>query len=157
VNAYIQKAATAKAEKVKQDGEDFLAKNKDKAGISTTESGLQYKIETAGDGPVPTASDRVKVHYKGMHLDGSEFDSSFKRDEPFEFEVGSGVIRGWSEAIQLMPVGSKWTLYIPSDLAYGDRGTPYGGPIGPNEVLVFEVELLEIVAPTTGEDEGNEQ
>jgi FKBP-type peptidyl-prolyl cis-trans isomerase FklB len=155
VNAYVQKAMAAKAEQTKKDGEEFLAKNKEKKGITTTESGLQYKIETAGTGPVPTATDHVKVHYKGTLLDGSTFDSSIERGEPFEFEAGSGVIAGWSEAIQLMPVGSKWTLYIPAELAYGERGT-YGGPIGPNETLIFEVELLEIVAPATDDHEGHD-
>ncbi|MDR1415048.1 MAG: FKBP-type peptidyl-prolyl cis-trans isomerase [Odoribacteraceae bacterium] len=153
MNTYGQKAVAAKGEKTKKEGEDFLAANGKKTGVTTTASGLQYKVESTGDGPIPTATDRVKVHYKGTHLDGSEFDSSRTRGEPFEFEVGSGVIPGWSEAIQLMPVGSKWTIYIPASLAYGERGT-YGGPIGPNEALIFEVELMEIVVPAVNENEG---
>jgi FKBP-type peptidyl-prolyl cis-trans isomerase FklB len=150
VNKYIEKMMAAKAEKAKKDGEEFLAENGKKEGVVTTESGLQYKIDSVGNGPIPSATDVVEVHYRGTLLDGTEFDSSFKRGEPFQFQAGSGVIRGWSEAIQLMPVGSKWTLYIPSDLAYGPQGA-YGSPIGPNETLIFEVELLEIVAQDNGE------
>ncbi|MDR2414541.1 MAG: FKBP-type peptidyl-prolyl cis-trans isomerase [Odoribacteraceae bacterium] len=143
INKFVEKQFAEKSEKSKKKGEEFLAKNGKKEGIVTTESGLQYKVETAGEGPVPALGDMVKVHYKGTFLDGTEFDSSIKRGEPFQFKAGSGVIKGWSEAIQLMPVGSKWTLYIPSDLAYGPQG--YYGGIGPNETLIFEVELLEIV------------
>ncbi|MDR2130346.1 MAG: FKBP-type peptidyl-prolyl cis-trans isomerase [Odoribacteraceae bacterium] len=148
VNQYVEKKVQEKSVKAKQEGEAFLAANKQKEGVVTTESGLQYKIEKSGDGPIPTASDVVKVHYRGTLLNGTEFDSSIKRSEPFQFQVGSGVIKGWSEAVQLMPVGSKWTLYIPSDLAYGPQG--YYGIAG-NETLIFEVELLEIVAQENNE------
>ncbi len=129
-------------EKNKKDGEAFLAENKKKEGVKTTASGLQYKIITEGTGKKPAASDTVRVHYKGTLLDGSEFDSSYKGGEPAEFSV-SGVIPGWTEAVQLMPVGSKWQLFIPSKLAYGEEGQ--GRVIGPNATLVFEVELLAVV------------
>jgi FKBP-type peptidyl-prolyl cis-trans isomerase len=122
-------------------GEEFLAANKDKEGVVTLPSGLQYKILTAGSGPKPTASDTVSCNYKGTLLNGKEFDSSYKRGHPETFPVG-GVIKGWTEALLLMPVGSKWQLFIPADLAYGDRGA--GGDIGPGETLIFEVELLSI-------------
>ena len=122
-------------------GEQFLAKNKKQKGVTTTASGLQYKVITAGTGEKPTATDRVKVHYRGTLLDGTEFDSSYKRNEPTTFGVNQ-VIKGWTEALQLMPVGSKWELYIPQELAYGSRAT---GNIPPFSTLVFEVELLEIV------------
>ena len=104
-------------------------------------SGLQYKILTAGTGPKPTASDTVTCNYNGTLINGKEFDSSYKRGEPASFPVG-GVIKGWTEALQLMPVGSKWQLFIPSDLAYGDRGA--GRDIGPGDTLIFEVELISI-------------
>ena len=129
------------AEKNKAEGEAFLAENKAKEGVVTTESGLQYKELTAGDGPIPTEADTVSVHYKGTLVDGTEFDSSYGR-EPATFPV-TGVIPGWVEALQLMNVGDKWEMVIPSDLAYGPGGTP--GTIGPNATLIFEVELLEIV------------
>ena len=133
----------AKAEKAKKEGETFLAENAKKKDVKTTKSGLQYKIVKEGKGATPTAQSTVKVHYKGTLLDGTEFDSSYKRNEPATFPVG-GVIRGWTEALQMMPVGSKWILYIPANLAYGEFGQ---GSIGPNEVLTFEVELLDIVDP----------
>lgn len=136
------------AVKNRTDGEAFLAKNGAEEGVVTTESGLQYKIITAGEGPKPGAEDTVKVHYRGTLLDGSEFDSSYARGEPVTFPVG-GVIPGWVEALQLMPVGSKWNLYIPSDLAYGPGGA--GGKIGPNATLNFEVELLAIEPAAAGE------
>ncbi len=132
----------ATATKNKADGEAFLAKNKSVPGVTTTASGLQYQVVTQGKGPKPAAADRVKVHYTGTLLDGTKFDSSVDRGEPAEFALNQ-VIPGWTEALQLMPVGSKYTLWIPSSLAYGDRGTP--GPIGPNATLKFEVELIEIV------------
>jgi FKBP-type peptidyl-prolyl cis-trans isomerase FklB len=122
-------------------GEAFLAENKTKQGIVTLPSGLQYKIITPGNGPKPTASDSVTCNYRGTLLDGTEFDSSYKRGQPATFPV-SGVIKGWTEAVQLMPVGSKWQIFIPSDLAYGNRGA--GNDIGPNATLIFEVELLSI-------------
>ncbi len=145
-NQFIQKffteIAAAEAEKNLKAGQEFLEANKSKAGVVTLPSGLQYEIITEGKGPKPTAEDQVKCHYTGTLIDGTEFDSSVKRGEPATFGV-SNVIKGWSEALQLMPVGSKWKLYIPADLAYGERGA--GGDIKPNSVLIFEVELLEIV------------
>lgn len=133
----------AKAKKNAEAGAAFLAENAKKPGVETTESGLQYKVVTAGDGPRPSAADTVKVHYKGTLLDGTSFDDSYERGEPVTFPL-SQVVPGWQEGIALMPVGSKYTFWIPSKLGYGERGTP-GGPIGPNATLVFEVELLEIV------------
>jgi FKBP-type peptidyl-prolyl cis-trans isomerase len=130
------------AEKNRKEGEAFLAGNKTKEGVVTLESGLQYKILTAGDGQKPTADDTVVCHYRGSLLDGTEFDSSHKRNQPATFPL-TRVIKGWTESLQLMPVGSKWQLFIPSDLAYGERGAP-GGKIGPNAALIFEVELLSI-------------
>jgi FKBP-type peptidyl-prolyl cis-trans isomerase len=125
----------------KKEGETFLAANKAKDGVVTLPSGLQYKILTAGTGPKPTASDTVVCNYRGTLINGTEFDSSYKRGQPATFPVG-GVIKGWTEALQLMPVGSKWQLFIPADLAYGDRGA--GADIGPGATLIFEVELLSI-------------
>jgi FKBP-type peptidyl-prolyl cis-trans isomerase FklB len=126
----------------KKAGEAFLAENKTRDGVVTLQSGLQYKILTEGTGPKPTATDTVVCNYKGTLLDNTEFDSSYKRGQPATFPL-SNVINGWKEALQLMPVGSKWQLFIPSDLAYGARGGP-GGGIGPNATLVFEVELMSI-------------
>jgi FKBP-type peptidyl-prolyl cis-trans isomerase FklB len=126
----------------KRAGDAFLAANKTKEGVVTLPSGLEYKIIKAGTGPKPTADDTVLCHYRGTLVDNTEFDSSYKRNEPLKIPVG-GVIKGWTEAIQLMPVGSKWQLFIPSDLAYGERGAP-GSPIGPNSTLIFEVELISI-------------
>jgi FKBP-type peptidyl-prolyl cis-trans isomerase FklB len=129
-------------EKNKTDGEAFLAANKAKPGIVTLPSGLQYKILHAGTGPKPTASDSVSCNYRGTLIDGTtEFDSSYKRGEPTTFPV-SGVIKGWTEALQLMPVGSKWQLFVPAALAYGDRAA--SALIGPNATLIFEVELVSI-------------
>ncbi|MFK7730689.1 MAG: FKBP-type peptidyl-prolyl cis-trans isomerase [Pseudomonadales bacterium] len=137
--AKIEKAA----EENRQAGETWLADNAKKDGVVTTESGLQYKVLTEGDGKKPSETDTVSVHYRGTLLDGTEFDSSYSRGEPAEFPVNR-VIAGWTEALQLMTVGSKWELYIPSDMAYGPAGT--GREIGPNQTLMFEVELLEIKA-----------
>jgi FKBP-type peptidyl-prolyl cis-trans isomerase FklB len=131
------------AETNKKAGEDFLAANKAKEGVVTLPSGLQYKILTAGNGPKPVVTDSVVCNYKGTLLDNTEFDSSYKRGQPATFPVGQ-VIKGWTEALQLMPVGSKWQLFIPSDLAYGPRGS--APTIGPNSTLIFEVELLSIKA-----------
>jgi len=131
----------ALSEKNRADGEAFLAANKNKEGIVTTDSGLQYKVLTQAEGPKPKENDRVTVHYSGTLLDGTEFDSSYKRDKPATFQV-NGVIRGWTEALQLMNVGSKYRLFIPADLAYGKRGA--GRKIGPNTMLIFDVELLSI-------------
>ena len=133
----------AKAKKNAEAGAAFLAENAKKPGVETTESGLQYKVVTAGDGPRPSAEDTVKVHYKGTLLDGTSFDDSYERGEPVTFPL-SQVVPGWQEGIALMPVGSTYTFWNPSNLGYGERGTP-GGPIGPNATLVFEVELLDIV------------
>ncbi len=137
-----QAAVTKEAsDKNKQEGDAFLAANKSKAGVTTLPSGLQYKILKAGDGKKPAASDTVVCNYRGTLIDGTEFDSSAKHGGPATFPV-SGVIKGWTEALQLMPVGSKWQLFIPADLAYGDRGA--GGNIGPGATLIFEVELVSI-------------
>ena len=127
-------APTAGAEK-------FLMENKNKDGVVTLPSGLQYKVIQEGTGRTPTATDTVSTHYRGTLLDGREFDSSYKRNEPTEFPVNR-VIKGWTEALQLMKEGSKWMLYIPPHLAYGERGA--GGLIGPNETLIFEIELLKV-------------
>jgi FKBP-type peptidyl-prolyl cis-trans isomerase len=129
-------------EKNKADGEAFLAANKSKEGVVTLPDGLQYKILTAGTGAKPAASDSVVCNYKGTLINGTEFDSSYKRGQPATFGVGQ-VIKGWTEALQLMPVGSKWQLFIPAGLGYGERGA--GGEIGPDSTLVFEVELISIV------------
>ena len=139
------KAATAgklAAEKNKKEGEEFLAANKKKKDIQTTATGLQYKVLKKGDGKTPAKSDTVRVHYHGTLPDGTVFDSSKDRGEPIEFPV-TGVIKGWTEALLKMKVGDKWMLYIPSDLAYGPQQR--SSEIGPNQVLVFEVELLDIV------------
>jgi len=125
----------------KQAGEQFLAANKSKEGVVTLPSGLQYKILKEGTGPKPAATDTVTVNYRGTLIDGTEFDSSYKRNEPTTFGVNQ-VIKGWTEALQLMPVGSKWQLFIPSDLAYGERSP--GAEIGPNSTLIFDVELVSI-------------
>jgi FKBP-type peptidyl-prolyl cis-trans isomerase FklB len=125
----------------KKEGEVFLAENKAKEGVITLPSGLQYKIVKAGGGAKPTSTDSVVCNYRGTLINGTEFDSSYKRGQPATFPVGQ-VIKGWTEALQLMPVGSKWELYVPPDLAYGDRGA--GASIGPNATLIFEVELLSI-------------
>lgn len=139
-----QAEAKVLAEEKKATGAAFLAENGKKEGIVTTESGLQYEVLKAAEGAKPGPEDNVKVHYVGTLLDGKEFDSSIKRGQPVTFRVDR-VIKGWSEALQLMTVGSKYKLYIPSELGYGERGA--GRDIGPNEVLVFEVELIEIEAP----------
>ena len=127
----------------KKEGEDFLAANKSKEGVITLPSGLQYKILKEGSGPKPSSTDSVVCNYRGTLINGTEFDSSYKRGQPATFAV-NGVIKGWTEALQLMSVGSKWQLFIPSDLAYGQRGA--GADIGPNATLIFEVELLSIQA-----------
>lgn len=132
----VQKAG----EENKKVGADFLAKNKNKEGVVTLESGLQYKILKAGKGPQPSGADVVKVHYTGSLINGEVFDSSIERGEPVTFPL-NGVIAGWTEALKLMPTGSKWQLYIPSDLAYGVNGNR---SIGPNETLLFDVELISI-------------
>jgi FKBP-type peptidyl-prolyl cis-trans isomerase FklB len=130
------------AEKNKREGEKFLAENKKKEGVKTTESGLQYEVLESGDGKSPKLTDTVTTHYHGTLIDGTVFDSSVQRNEPATFPV-SGVIKGWTEALQKMKVGDKWRLVVPSDLAYGENPRP-GSPIGPNAVLIFEVELLDV-------------
>jgi len=135
--AAMERAAQENAER----GAAFLAENKAKPGVVTLQSGLQYKILKAGEGPKPTAKDTVECHYRGTLIDGKEFDSSYRRGAPATFPL-AGVIPGWREALQHMPVGSKWQLVIPPQLAYGARGA--GHDIGPNATLVFEVELLAI-------------
>ncbi len=129
------------AKKNKTEGEAFLAENKKKEGVKTLPSGLQYKVIKAGTGKKPKANDTVTVNYRGTLINGTEFDSSYKRGQPATFQV-SGVIPGWTEALQLMEQGAKWQLFIPSNLAYGERGA--GGVIGPNATLIFEVELISI-------------
>lgn len=136
----------AQAETNQAEGAAFLAANAQKPGVQVTESGLQYQALTQGEGATPASTDQVRVHYKGMLLDGSTFDSSYERDEPAIMPL-EHVVPGWQEGIVLMPVGSQYRFWIPSELGYGQTGTP-GGPIGPNQTLVFEVELLEIVQPT---------
>ena len=134
------------AGKNKEEGDTFLTTNKKKEGIKTTASGLQYKVINEGTGKKATADDTVRVNYKGTLIDGKEFDSSYSRGEPVEFPVSGVVIPGWTEALQLMPVGSKWQLFVPSNLAYGERGQ--GPDIGPNATLIFEIDLLAIIDPT---------
>jgi FKBP-type peptidyl-prolyl cis-trans isomerase FklB len=141
------------AEQNKKEGEAFLAENKKKEGVVTLASGLQYKILKEGDGQTPKATDTVTVNYRGTFIDGTEFDSSYKRNQPATFQV-NGVIPGWTEALQLMKAGSKWQLYIPAGLAYGEQGA--GRVIGPNATLIFDVELLSIddaVLDKKGEEE----
>lgn len=145
-NALVQNFFKNASEKEGQDnletGNKFLETNKAREGVTTTESGLQYEIITKGTGAKPKATDQVRVNYHGTLIDGTVFDSSVDRGEPATFGVGQ-VIPGWTEALQLMPVGSKWKVFLPSKIAYGERGA--GGNIGPNSVLIFEVELLEII------------
>ena len=138
----LQEFMTKKISVAKEAGTKFLEENKKRPGVVTLPSGLQYEIITKGTGPVPKATDTVKAHYTGSLLDGTEFDNSYKRGEALTIPVSS-VIKGWVEALQLMPVGSKWKLFIPSDLAYGDRGA--GGAIPGGSALIFEIELLSIV------------
>ncbi len=139
-------ARQAAAEKNSADGQKFLAENKNKPGVKTTASGLQYKVIKEGNGAPPKASDTVVVNYRGTLIDGTEFDSSYKRGEPASFPVNQ-VIKGWTEALQLMKPGSKYELVIPPNLAYGDRGA--GRDIGPNATLKFEVELLSVKPPAS--------
>jgi len=142
VQKFFEGAGEREAQKNLEEGNAFLEKNKAREGVTTTESGLQYEVLTAGTGEKPTATDQVRVNYHGTLIDGKVFDSSVDRGEPVVFGV-SQVIPGWTEALQLMPVGSKWKIYIPAEIGYGERGA--GGDIGPNAALIFEVELLEIV------------
>lgn len=141
IQGVLQELEAKKAEANKEEGRIFLEENKLNDNVVETESGLQYKIIEQGDGPVPIGTDKVKVHYSGFLLDGTKFDSSVDRGEPAVFGVGQ-VIKGWTEVLQLMPVGSTYKVFIPSDLAYGDRGA--GADIKPGSVLVFDIELIEI-------------
>ncbi|MDM7997110.1 MAG: FKBP-type peptidyl-prolyl cis-trans isomerase [Acidobacteriota bacterium] len=149
MNAFQQEVAVklalvrkATAESNKKAGDAFLQENAKKEGVTVLPSGLQYKILKAGDGKTPSNADSVVCHYRGTFIDGREFDSSYKRGEPLTIKVQGGVIPGWSEALKLMPVGSKWQVFIPSQLAYGEKGA--GSQIGPNAALIFEIELLSI-------------
>lgn len=139
----MQAAEAEKAKTLGAEGEAFLAENAKRDEVTVTASGLQFEVLVAGDGEKPTASSTVRTHYHGTLIDGTVFDSSVDRGEPAEFPV-NGVIAGWTEALQMMPIGSKWKLTLPYNLAYGERGA--GGAIGPYATLVFEVELLAIVA-----------
>jgi len=142
VQKFFEGAGEREAQKNLEEGNAFLEKNKAREGVTTTESGLQYEVLTEGTGEKPAATDQERVNYHGTLIDGKVFDSSVDRGEPVVFGV-SQVIPGWTEALQLMPVGSKWKIYIPAEIGYGERGA--GGDIGPNAALIFEVELLEIV------------
>lgn len=140
--AKMQAARAEAGAKANEEGVKFLAENAEKPGVKTTDSGLQYVVVEEGSGATPKATDVVRTHYRGTLIDGTEFDSSYARGEPAEFPV-NGVIAGWTEALQLMQVGDKWKLFIPADLAYGERGA--GQDIPPNATLIFDIELLEIV------------
>lgn len=142
IRTYLETAGKKEAQKNLEEGNAFLEQNKAREGVTTTESGLQYEVITAGTGEKPTAENQVRVHYHGTLIDGKVFDSSVDRGEPAVFGVNQ-VIPGWTEALMLMPVGSKWKVYLPSNLAYGEQGA--GQDIAPNSALIFEVELLEIV------------
>jgi len=155
----FQKEMMAKWEEIgkknKAEGEAFLAENKKKEGVKTLPSGLQYKVIKAGTGKRPKADDTVTANYRGTLIDGTEFDSSYKRGQPATFPVSGGIIPGWTEALQLMEEGAKWQLFIPSNLAYGERGT--GGIIGPNAALIFEIELVSIKEKTQESKPENKQ
>lgn len=137
----MQEEAKVKAAAAAQEGVDYLKTNAERPGVMVLPSGLQYEVLTQGEGAMPTREDQVRTHYHGTLIDGSVFDSSYERGQPAEFPVG-GVIAGWTEALQLMPVGSKWRLHVPSELAYGAQGV---GGIPPHSVLVFDVELLDVL------------
>jgi FKBP-type peptidyl-prolyl cis-trans isomerase FklB len=142
INNRMQAKEAEQSKTLAATGEAFLAENAKKAGITVTTSGLQYEVITQGSGAIPTATSKVKTHYHGTLIDGTVFDSSVNRGQPIDFPV-NGVIAGWTEALQLMPVGSKWRLYIPHNLAYGERGA--GASIKPYSALIFDVELIDIV------------
>jgi len=142
VNGRVQKKQAEEAGKLSAEGVEFLAKNATRDGITVTDSGLQYEVLSEGKGAIPGSTAKVRTHYHGTLIDGTVFDSSYDRGEPAEFPV-NGVIAGWTEALQLMQEGAKWRLYVPSALAYGEKGA--GGAIGPHATLVFDVELLAIV------------
>lgn len=141
INQMVQEQASAAGQENQQAGQAYMAENGQKEGVTTTDSGLQYEVLVAGEGPKPSANDTVVTHYHGTLIDGTIFDSSVERGEPAQFPV-NGVIQGWIEALQMMPVGSKWRLVVPPQLAYGEHGS--GQVIGPQTTLVFEVELLAI-------------
>ena len=143
INSYFMREADRKAQENLEKGRKFMQENSTKEGVVVDSTGLQYKVITEGNGAKPTATDMVRVHYHGTLIDGTVFDSSIERGEPATFQLNR-VIQGWTIGVQKMPVGSKYILYVPSELAYGANVRP-GGPIGPNETLIFEVELLEIV------------
>jgi len=147
-----QKQAELRDKNLK-DSEAFLAANKTKEGVITQPSGLQYRILTQGTGPKPTAADKVLCQYRGTLIDGTEFDDSSKRGPSVMMPVGGNMIKGWTEALELMPAGSKWQIFIPPVLGYGDRGAP-GSPIGPNQVLIFEVQLISLQPPGQGTGPG---
>lgn len=155
----FQKEMVAKWEEIgkknKVEGEVFLAENKKKEGVKTLPSGLQYKVIKAGTGKKPKADDTVTVNYRGTLINGTEFDSSYKRGQPATFPVSGGIIRGWTEALQLMGEGAKWELFIPSNLAYGERGT--SSVIGPNATLIFEIELVSIKQKAEEDKPGDKQ
>jgi FKBP-type peptidyl-prolyl cis-trans isomerase len=142
IRAYFEQASSKAGQENLESGNAFLEQNRSREGITVTESGLQYEVLKQGSGEKPDSTDKVRVHYHGTLVDGTVFDSSVDRGEPAVFGVNQ-VIPGWTEALQMMPLGSKWKIYIPSELAYGERGA--GSDIGPNSTLIFEVELLEIV------------
>ncbi len=145
INAFFQKLYLQRIEKNKKEGEEFLAKNKTKDGVKVTKSGIQYIVLKEGKGKIPTDTSTVRVNYHGTLIDGTVFDSSIDRGEPVEFPV-NGVIKGWQEILQMMPVGSKWKVFIPTELAYGKNVRP-GGVIEPNMALIFDIDLLNIVEP----------
>lgn len=145
LNNYFQQLFMRRAEENAEKGKKFLEENAKKAGVDTLANGIQYKVIKQGEGPKPAETDVVKVHYRGTLIDGTEFDSSLKNDKPVTFPLNR-VIPGWTTALQAMPVGSKWQVFIPSDQAYGPRGSR---SIGPNETLIFEIELLDIEKPET--------
>ncbi|WP_018691659.1 FKBP-type peptidyl-prolyl cis-trans isomerase [Algicola sagamiensis] len=142
INQRMQQAAAEQAQKLAAEGEVFLAENAKREEIQVTDSGLQYEVLEEGEGEIPTLESTVRTHYHGTLINGDTFDSSYDRGQPAEFPV-QGVIKGWTEALQLMKTGSKWRLYIPSHLAYGEQGA--GGRIGPNATLIFDIELLDIL------------
>ncbi len=142
INQLMQAKQAEQAKVLAAEGEQFLAENAKRDEVTVTESGLQYEVLQSGEGAKPDASSTVRTHYHGTLINGNVFDSSYERGQPAEFPVG-GVIKGWTEALQMMSVGSKWRLYVPYDLAYGERGA--GGAIGPYATLIFDVELLDIL------------
>jgi len=152
ITAYLQKAQKIEGEKMKKAGEDFLAENKKKEGVKVTASGLQYVVVKEGNGPIPADTSTVRVNYVGKLINDTVFDSSVKRGQPLEIQVNR-LVPGWQEALKMMPVGSKWNLFIPQELAYGANGA--GGLIEPYSTIIFEMELLEIVPPKAPENPAN--